>query len=167
MIIGGRGPDEIVGGQGNGDWASYASAPSGVSVNLATGKGFRGDAAGDTLAGIERLKGSKHDDVLRGDNNVNRLDGSGGDDILDGAKNADFLNGGNGEDDFIFRSGDGNDRVGDFEDGVDTLRFVCIRQASVSVEDEAGGARVTYSGGSVKLDGVDASLIGPDDFEFM
>ncbi|MEM7596210.1 MAG: M10 family metallopeptidase C-terminal domain-containing protein [Pseudomonadota bacterium] len=167
LILGGRGADEIVGGQGDADWASYASAPSGVSVNLATGKGFRGDAEGDSLAGIERLKGSKHDDVLRGDDKANRLDGSGGDDILDGAKNADILNGGGGADVFVFRKNDGNDRIGDFEDGVDTLRFVGVRQSSVSVEDESGGARVNFDGGSVKLEGVDAALIGPDDFEFL
>ncbi|MEO0750304.1 MAG: M10 family metallopeptidase C-terminal domain-containing protein [Pseudomonadota bacterium] len=167
IILGGRGADEIVGGQGNADWASYASAPSGVSVNLATGKGFRGDAEGDTLAGIERLRGSDHDDVLRGDDKENRIDGADGADVIEGGKDSDILNGGVGPDVFVFRRQDGDDQIGDFEDGTDTLRFIGQSQASVSVDDEAGGARVNYIGGSVKLVGIDASQIGPDDFEFV
>ncbi|WP_269451111.1 calcium-binding protein, partial [Tistrella mobilis] len=72
LIIGGAGGDEIYGGAGN-DTASYASAAARVHVNMATGKGSLGDAAGDLLSSIENLNGSAFNDILEGDEGNNRL----------------------------------------------------------------------------------------------
>nr|WP_246205700.1 hypothetical protein [Microvirga arsenatis] len=64
-LSGGTGGDRLVGEAGF-DWASYAETASGVSVSLASGQGLAGEAAGDTLIGIEALLGSRFDDTLAG-----------------------------------------------------------------------------------------------------
>ena len=56
---------------------TYASSDSGVTVNLATGVGQGGSAEGDTLSGIEDLRGSAWDDVLVGSSVQGDVDGDG------------------------------------------------------------------------------------------
>src|SRR5262245_6754952 len=56
------GADAITGGGGN-DTVSYLSSALAVGVNLATGAGSGGDAAGDTLIGIENVSGSNQGDI--------------------------------------------------------------------------------------------------------
>ncbi len=97
LLIGGAGADALIGGAGL-DTASYAGSGGGVTVNLATGKGSGGEAAGDTLSGIEIVIGSAFVDTLIGDAANNRLDGAAGDDTLIGGGGADTLIGGTGVD---------------------------------------------------------------------
>jgi Ca2+-binding RTX toxin-like protein len=107
---GGEGADKLVGGEGV-DTATYHYSSTGVSVDLATGKGSNGDAAGDLLSGIENVTGSNFDDTLIGDANNNVLDGYGnGRDTLTGGLGADdlYAGGGYGVDDvrdtFVYAS---------------------------------------------------------------
>ena len=99
-----RGDDEVDGGPGS-DEVSFASSPGPVTVNLrattATGEGT------DTVWGIERVIGSRFDDVLVGTARGERFSGGdgndrirarGGDDLLNGDRGRDLLNGGGGED---------------------------------------------------------------------
>src|ERR1041385_6919423 len=88
MIEGGAGADALDGRGGN-DYASYAHATAGVTASLLTPAQNTGDAAGDTYANIEHLRGSDFNDTLIGDNNNN---------FLRGGLGADVLNGGNGVD---------------------------------------------------------------------
>lgn len=90
------------------DTASYASAGTGVTVDLSimgvpqvTGQGR------DTLIGIENLVGGNFDDTLYGNAAANvllgmrgadRLFGQDGDDILSGGDGEDYLEGGAGAD---------------------------------------------------------------------
>ncbi len=104
-LVGGAGADSLIGGTGT-DTADYAASDSGVTVNLATGLGSGGDAAGDTLTGIENLTGSAFDDLLTGDGNTNVLDGGAGNDTLVGGAGADTLIGGDGDDQFDGGAGD-------------------------------------------------------------
>ena len=53
---------------------------------------------GDTLVGIENLKGSDHDDTLTGNDAVNIIDGGDGDDRLYGGDGIDTLYGEDGVD---------------------------------------------------------------------
>ena len=100
IFEGAHGPDTITGGGGS-DSASYAGSPAAVTVNLHASDACQsnvgssladagfvggGDAAGDTLTGIENLIGSDHDDVLCGDGGDNVLRGGAGADILNGAE---------------------------------------------------------------------------------
>ena len=97
LLDGGEGADVLDGGNGI-DTAYYGSAPAAVNVSLVTGKGYAGDAAGDTLYSIENLTGSAFDDQLLGDGNANVLDGGAGGDYLKGGGGADKLYGGDGID---------------------------------------------------------------------
>lgn len=116
-LIGGAGKDTLNGAAGI-DTASYVGSPAGVRVNLGTGAGRKGDAAGDTLTGIENLTGSGVRDVLIGDGGDNLLDGVGGNDLLRGGKGDDVLTGGLGNDRLV--GGAGRDRL-DGGDGDDLL----------------------------------------------
>ncbi|MGK9236872.1 type I secretion C-terminal target domain-containing protein [Inquilinus limosus] len=129
MLHGGGGADVLIGGAGL-DSASYQGASSGVWVNLRSGTGAGGDAAGDTLAEIEDLYGSSWADQLSGDDGHNHIGGErgddvlmggGGDDVLSGEDGNDWLNGDDGKDTLI--GGAGADRfiyrtLGDSEPGV-------------------------------------------------
>lgn len=87
----------LAGGDGD-DTVSYAASASRVVVDLASGKGSGGHAAGDKLSSIENLTGSGFNDVLVGTGTANVLDGGGGNDILSGGAGADVLIGGLGLD---------------------------------------------------------------------
>ena len=99
-LIGGVGADTLIGGVGS-DTASYAASTAAVNVNLATGIGSGGDAAGDSYSSIENLTGSGFADTLTGDANVNVLVGGAGNDVLNGGAGADTLIGGTGNDTYI------------------------------------------------------------------
>ena len=96
-LAGGAGADELDGGQ-DVDTAKYGHSDAGVTVDLATGRGLRGHAAGDTLRNIENLQGSSHDDILTGDRFSNSLHGYGGRDTLSGGRGNDHIDGGPGAD---------------------------------------------------------------------
>jgi len=108
------GADTLDGGNGT-DTVSYINSAIPVVASLtagsfggvsftASGSGIlnggdtatAGDAAGDTLIGVENLTGTGGDDVLVGDAGANILLGSGGDDVLQGLAGADTLDGGTG-----------------------------------------------------------------------
>jgi Ca2+-binding RTX toxin-like protein len=122
-IEGAVGADTIIGGAGI-DTAVYAGSAAAVSVNLATGAMSGGDAAGDTLTGIEQVMGSAFADTLTGDANANTLWGLGGGDVLTGGGGGDALKGGVGADRFVYTalsdsavSGLGKDAIRDFSTG--------------------------------------------------
>ncbi|MDK3019248.1 calcium-binding protein [Pseudodonghicola flavimaris] len=72
-LIGGADADELTGGAGF-DTADYSASGAGVTVDLAAGTGAGGDAEGDSLTGIEAVRGSGGDDVLLGNLRGNDLD---------------------------------------------------------------------------------------------
>lgn len=105
-IRGGQGADFIDGGNGI-DQADYSTSSAGVNISLLFNTAEEGDAAGDVLANIENLNGSRFFDTLEGDNQANRLGGlsgndelfgEGGNDTLLGGSGADFIDGGDGID---------------------------------------------------------------------
>jgi Ca2+-binding RTX toxin-like protein len=134
-LIGGAGADVLDGGAGT-DLASYAASTAGVSVNLTTGLGAGGDAAGDTLTGIENVTGSAFDDTLTGDSGANVLDGGAGNDLLDGGAGNDSLYGGAGNDTLI--GGAGSDIL-DGGAGTDTASYA-TSTSGVSVNLSTGAA---------------------------
>ncbi|MGJ8528309.1 hypothetical protein [Maritalea sp.] len=97
IFIGGDGADQIDGGDGV-DLVDYSLSSDGVSVNLLAGSGSGGDAAGDSFANIESVKGSLFGDTLTGDGNSNYLDGQDGNDVVHGGAGNDVLLGGTGND---------------------------------------------------------------------
>jgi len=103
-LVGGAGADDLAGGTGF-DTASYVGDTAGVSVSLATGLGFGGDAEGDVLREFEALVGGSGNDTLTGDGAANRLAGEAGDDLLDGGAGNDTLDGGAGNDTLLGGAG--------------------------------------------------------------
>jgi Ca2+-binding RTX toxin-like protein len=96
-LEGGAGADTLYGGPGI-DRATYEFSTAGVSVNLATGHGHRGDAEGDLLFEIEDLYGSAYNDGLIGNDGNNSIWGGNGIDNLKGGDGSDYLYGGVGSD---------------------------------------------------------------------
>jgi len=109
---------------GLGEWQNIA-APGG-NIN-GVGKGFV------RFSQIENLVGGTRSDFLEGSSGANRLTGGRGRDEIFGLEGRDVLIGGRGNDTltggadidtFIFRNGDGDDVITDFEVGTDRLRIV-------------------------------------------
>ncbi|MCY1399707.1 hypothetical protein D9M71_147700 [compost metagenome] len=162
LLIGGIGNDVLDGGEGS-DTASYASADSAVTVNLALAGQQNTIGAGlDTLLAVENLIGSNFNDTLSGDggNNViygglgsDILNGGGGDDLLIGGLGDNTLTGGAGNDVFQWQQGgSGHDRVTDFTPGTDRLDLSQLLQgenASAASLDDYLHFKVTVSGSDV------------------
>lgn len=102
-LTGGAGADALSGGNGI-DVAQYDAAAASVTVNLATGSGTAGDAAGDTYSSIENVLGSAHNDTITGNAAANAFWGMAGSDVLVGGGGADALKGGAGADIFVYRA---------------------------------------------------------------
>ncbi|MEQ9449060.1 MAG: hypothetical protein RLN70_09170, partial [Rhodospirillaceae bacterium] len=136
-LEGGSGRDEINGGSGI-DSAAFATAGSGVTLNLTTGVGTRGNANGDTYISIENVIGSNHDDFITGSSGRNILVGGRGDDVLRGSAGNDLLRGGLGND--ILNGGSGADEFR-FETAlnastnVDTIENYSIANDWISLDD--------------------------------
>ena len=79
-LDGGIGDDMLDGGDGS-DTVTYSSSTAAVTVNLSTRRG--GDyRQGDTLANIENVTGSNHDDTIIGNASANIIDGGAGADTV-------------------------------------------------------------------------------------
>lgn len=77
--------------------------------------GYLGDDALVGGGGNDHLSGGLGDDTLSGSRGNDALFGGAGDDYLIGGEGADNLFGGGGADTFLFRHGDGGDRINDFD----------------------------------------------------
>jgi Ca2+-binding RTX toxin-like protein len=114
---GSPGADVFDGGIGN-DLISYANSTTGVTVDLQSGRGYVGDAAGDVYINIENVVGAAGASTLLGDRFNNTLMGRDEADTISGRGGADFLIGGAGDDSV---SGDGGDDMVFGDTGKDTL----------------------------------------------
>jgi Ca2+-binding RTX toxin-like protein len=131
MLSGGRGADALNGGAGF-DTATYVTAESGVTVNLADASKNTGEAAGDRFTAIENLTGGNFNDVLTGNQSANVLDGGKGDDTLNGAAGIDKLNGGDGND--WLDGGAGQDTLTG-GGGADRFYFASAAEAGDTITD--------------------------------
>ncbi|MBY0565630.1 MAG: hypothetical protein K2P58_15780 [Hyphomonadaceae bacterium] len=146
ILDGGEGDDVILGGNGR-DFAVYALAGVGVSVDLSlAGPQNTGGAGIDTLTSIENVIGSGFADTLTGDGGANRLDGGVGDDVLQGGDGDDQLDGGAGADALTGGA------------GVDTASYA-LSTAPVTVRLALSGAQDTRGAGLDTLTGIE-NLIG-------
>lgn len=97
VLMGGSDGDQLFGDAGS-DTATYRLSEKPVHVDLGLGRGFTGEASGDTLFSIENLIGSGFGDRLIGDGNDNAMSGLNGDDVMIGGAGGDKFSGGNGFD---------------------------------------------------------------------
>jgi len=115
IINGLTGRDEIRGRQGN----DLIDAGGGEDL-------VRGNRGDDTIiggGGQDELFGGRGNDVITGGIGDDQLFGGSGDDILNGELVNDTITTGSGNDTIIFEADGGNDRITDFEAGVDRLQI--------------------------------------------
>lgn len=116
---GGPGDDVVDSTYGVGT-VTFAGAPRGVNVRLpqSSARGW----GRDTLIHVEDVVGTRHDDLLVGNDEArrdagrrlsNRLSGGAGDDRIDGRAGRDWIEAGLGVD--VVRGGDGNDYISSLE----------------------------------------------------
>ncbi|MEZ5682107.1 MAG: hypothetical protein R3E14_12530 [Erythrobacter sp.] len=164
-LIGGAGNDLVDGGAGL-DVASYETAASGVTVDLAIGTAqSTGGAGEDTLVGIEGLGGSLYNDTLFGDAASNLLLGYDGDDALYGRGGDDDIYGENGNDslyggegiDYLF-GGAGNDLL---DGGIGADRLEGGDGDDIYIIDDIGDQIIeTATGGNdtMRVSGFNATI---------
>ena len=152
-----------------------------------------GDDPGSDLVLIEgsdageRIRGTRADERIEGHGGDDRLEGRGGDDIVNGGagddevrggKGNDVLNGGSGDDDlwgnsgadtFVFADG-GQDKIHDFEPGIDQIDvsaygFADAAAVLASATEEGGDTFVDLGGGDlIKIDDITLAQLGEGDF---
>jgi Ca2+-binding RTX toxin-like protein len=134
VLFGSDGSDTMDGGVGASDWADYSGSGSAVTVDLATGVGIGGTAAGDTYVAIENVRGSAFGDILIGNSGTNTLEGLAGIDTLNGGAGNDRL--------VVSAAGSGSNVNGGTN--VDTLAIL----GAVSLGTVAGMEAIELSGGA-------------------
>ncbi|MUZ75040.1 calcium-binding protein, partial [Agrobacterium vitis] len=85
-LIGGEGADKLSGGAGT-DTASYASSSAAIQINLVTGTNTGGEAADDTLTGIDKIIGSDFNDTFTASSTITFAGGKGDDTYVVGRNN--------------------------------------------------------------------------------
>ena len=93
---------------------------SSVGVNI--------DLTSNTHVNFEDIFGSRFNDTITGDGNINSIYGNDGDDVIDGGAGFDYINPGNGNDTWVYDAADDvyeyyDDYYGDgpFAGGIDTI----------------------------------------------
>ncbi|EFL88196.1 tandem-95 repeat protein [Ahrensia sp. R2A130] len=113
MLRGGLGED-VLDGRGGFDTADYSRSETPVTLDLGTGVGTAGEAAGDTLISIEKVTGSSYDDALSGSTAADTFDGGMGNDTMSGKA---------GSDTYVFGTESGTDLVIENGDAADVDRI--------------------------------------------
>ncbi|QBY01426.1 hypothetical protein E2K80_12415 [Rhodophyticola sp. CCM32] len=174
----GDGADHYDGGADK-DTVRYRDIGQGLTIDMTNAAGSTGVAAGDTFAGIEKLQGTNHDDVIYLADNVDG-EGWGGDDIIHDSTNAESMNGGAGADTFVFMAGDGHrDQITGFEEGIDQIDISAwgasdISDLTITVNPLSDGTHahvdISYNGEEVRLHKMslaDANNIDAGEFIFV
>ncbi len=133
QLDGGEGDDRIYGHAGNdelsggaGDDKLYGEADDDQLFGGDGDDRLDGGSGDDSLsggAGNDTLRGRQGDDHLDGGDGDDRIYGHAGNDEVSGGAGDDRLYGGNGDDLFIYRTGEGNDRIDGSRGAADTIRL--------------------------------------------
>ncbi len=163
------GDDHLQGGLGNDHLAGDAGS------DILDGADGQDDLRGG--AGDDQLFGGAMADNLMGEDGNDYLSGGAGHDMLDGSAGDDTYNGGDGADGFIVAHSTGDDVViGGFEAGQGCVRPHCFTDVlpnEITLADGTSphgdghtGVLVSWSAGSIFLEGIANSEITQDDFMF-
>jgi Ca2+-binding RTX toxin-like protein len=143
VFIASAGADAMIGGGGN-DTVDYSKSAAGVTVDLVSGVGSGGLAAGDTLSGIGNLIGSATGaNVLKGTSGANVLTGGAAADTIDGRGGADVIATGAGDDAVSYYASEVSIDGGA---GADTLVMLGAADVDLNATDQTIGDAVQVGG---------------------
>ncbi|MFN6487676.1 DUF4347 domain-containing protein [Nostoc sp. DedQUE02] len=195
-LIGGAGNDYLYGGAGDdaldgGDGIDYLNESSNVNFTL-TNTQLSG-LGSDTLINIEQvtltggisdnildasafslgkvyLYGGVGNDTLTGGAGNDYLYGGNGNDLLNGGAGNDYLYGQGGADIFVLASGNGNDSIYSFQDGIDKLGlFGGLTYGALTISATGNNTSIRISSTNevlATLTSMNPSLISENDFIF-
>jgi len=165
FFIAGAGADTFIGGFGS-DTVDYRLSGAGVTVNLATGLGAGGLAAGDLYTGVENVLGSSFVDTLIGIAGFSTLAGFDGNDSLFGGSSTDSLVGGN-DDDYLQGGSGGDSLIGGAGDNDFAVYTNDVNQLAGVTVDLTTGRGSGGDAGSMVFDPDENTLVeGPGDTLF-
>ena len=197
VVAGGAGNDTLDGGDGNDSISgSFGNDLINAGAGDDQIGGGTGRDTLDGGAGNDRIGGGEGDDDISGGSGNDFLAGGGRNDVIDGGTGNDTINGGTGNDimtggadadQFVFSSFvDGEfDVITDFTDGTDSFLIRIVNpdtgEANISngnnglqgfvdalgITQTDAGAQINVNGQVILLEGVDASVLGIDDFQFL
>jgi VCBS repeat-containing protein len=157
---------------GQADGTAYTLGPGNDTLN-----GTGGEDTIDGGAGDDRLYGKAGADRVFAGVGADKIDGGEGHDWIDGGVGSDSVTGGAGDDTFIFRPGDGQDRIVDFRPGTaygDVVQFsgsvfTSFEEVMARAHQTAvNGVRVTLDAdNTVTMQGVVLAQLTADDFRFV
>lgn len=113
--------------------------------------------------GANQLAGNDATNVLDGRGGDDHLAGGGGDDRLIGGPGDDTLTGGEGRDVFVFRPGDGQDRITDFDPVEDRIGLDAVLARGNATLHQQGEDLVLifHSGDAITMEGIAAAEFLP------
>lgn len=174
IVGGGGGRDEMFGGRGDDE---LRAGPSNTRMyggdDNDTVFGGNGNDSVNGGLGDDVLRGNGGNDTMRGGDGSDRLYGGAGDDEINGGNATDTLTGNAGRDVFVFQLFAGDDKITDFEDGIDRILlqpynlsgFGDLVYAAV-----AGGVRIYLDPiggeGSILIENFRIGQLSADDFIF-
>lgn len=147
----------------------------GAGATIINGKGgndiLNGGAGNDRLygsTGNDTLFGNADHDRLFGGAGADRLLGGSGADSLEGGAGNDVLTGGLGADRFVFRRGEGADRITDFQDGTDRIQIIGGPTSITGLTLRALGddVRITFGTTTILVQDITLGEFGNADFIF-
>jgi Ca2+-binding RTX toxin-like protein len=136
---------------------------------------LQGDGGRDVIrgqGGRDTILGGSGNDILQGGAGRDRIEGGTGNDMLRGDGGNDTLVGGDGEDRFVFRidQRSGNDRIMDWQGGIDVIEFRGDNTASLErfeIRQMGDHVDINWDNGSIRLINTDAGGIDAGDFVFL
>ncbi|MEX0279562.1 MAG: calcium-binding protein [Arenibacterium sp.] len=164
-IKGGAGNDIIKGGKGNDVLRGGNGSETGrfdVEPGLVGGGGndrIFGGSKADFISGgngNDTIFGESGRDLIEGDSGRDVIFGGSGNDSIDGGKGDDEISGGGGTDNFYFdaKTGEGSDRITDFEQG-ETIFIVGQDENTLLFGTSSFGQfLINHDGGTIDLVGV-------------
>jgi serralysin len=177
-LLGGLGNDTIAGGNnydtirgGDGDDQAWGGNGRDL-IFLGTGNDIFWDNGQNDANGHDTVYGGAGNDTVNGGGGNEVIFGEAGNDSLIGGIGNDTLWGGADADRFVFLAGCGGDRVGDFEDGIDTLVLddalwgggLSVAQVIAAYASTVGADLVfDFGGGMITLAGLGAAGLADSD----
>lgn len=174
-VLFGVGANDVIAGRSSDD-SLFGGDGNDIVMGNAANDGVFGENGNDRLFGGEgddTVLGGAGNDALWGNAGDDRMMGGSGDDMLVGGVGTDYMTGGTGADAFVFQASGGNDRVIDFETGVDTLvlsstitgQQITPQDVQSMITTSPGGNAVIDlgDGSSITIVGIDGTGISPND----